>query len=52
MNILDMKKSDFKSLLRFDWENYNNKEVKFDSLIIIPTSELLKKNGYRVENDL
>lgn len=46
MNILDMKKSDFKSLPRFDWENYNNKEIKFDSLIIIPTTHK-HDSGYK-----
>lgn len=46
MNILDMKKSDFKSLPRFDWEKYNNKEIKFDSLIIIPTTHK-HDSGYK-----
>lgn len=43
MNILDMKKSDFKNVQRFDW---TQEKIKFDSIIIIPTTHK-HDSGYR-----
>lgn len=43
MNIFDMKKSDFKSVPRFNWKQG---EIKFDSLVIIPTTHK-HESGYR-----
>ena len=43
MNIFNMKKSDFKSVSKFDW---TQGEIKFDSLVIIPTTHK-HDSGYR-----
>lgn len=44
MNIFDMKKSDFKTIPHIPWNN--NKDIKFNCLVIIPTNRK-HDSGYR-----
>lgn len=44
MDIFSMKKSDFKDVPEISWNN--NKNIKFDSLVIIPNNKI-HDSGYR-----